>query len=133
MCLAALHCTVVVHQQCTKWHDQFIKKKVFQKVYWALLYDSRCKDFKGRLCTRWLGPYEVDTIYDNGTIKLTTIDGSQTYLFTNGHRLRLPHKPLTRDSFISHIVSYSSYHLAEGEESTPTPSTTYFVLPYLNK
>ena len=63
-------------------------------------------------------------VYNNGTIILTTIDGSQNSLFPSGHRLWLHHKPLNRDSFISHIVSYFDYHLVEGEDSTPSPPTT---------
>ena len=97
---------------------------MFQKGDWDLLYDLRFKDFKGKLCTRWLGPYDVDTLYDNGISKLTTIDGSKTSLFANGHHLRLYHKPLTRDSFISHIVIDSGYQLVGGEDCTPTPPTT---------
>ena len=50
--LASLHHTTIVQQQRTKWHDRFIKNKVFQKDVWALLYDSWFKDFKGKLHTR---------------------------------------------------------------------------------
>lgn len=38
---------------------------------------------------RWLGPYRVEIIFDNGTVKLKTIDDEETTVFTNGHRLRL--------------------------------------------
>jgi hypothetical protein len=85
--LAALHHTAIVQQQHTKWHDRFIKKKVFQKHDWTLLYDSRCKDFKGKLHTILLGPYQVETIFDNGTVELKTIDGEATIVFANGHHL----------------------------------------------
>ena len=42
-----------IQDQHARWHDKFIKKKTFQKGDWALLYDSRFKDFKGKLCSRW--------------------------------------------------------------------------------
>jgi hypothetical protein len=58
----------------TKWDDTYIKMNYFQSSDWDLLYDSRFKSFKGKLSTRWLGPYEVDTVYDNGSIKINTID-----------------------------------------------------------
>jgi hypothetical protein len=80
MRLAAIHHTDLVQQQCAKWHDKSIKKKEFQKGDWELLYGSRFKYFKGKLCTIWLGPYEVDIVFDNGTIRLITIDGSQISL-----------------------------------------------------
>ena len=99
--LTYLHHTSLIQQQRTKWHDHFMKRKEFQKGNWALLYDSRFKDFKGKIYTRWLGPYEVDTIFDNCIVKLITIDDSHTPLFSNGHDLRLYHQPLSKDSFIS--------------------------------
>ena len=87
-CLAAMDQTVLIHQQRSNWHDQFIKKKVFCEGDWALLYDSRFKrEFKGKLCTRWLGPYLVDRVFDNGTVCLLTIDENCAPLFDNGHRM----------------------------------------------
>jgi hypothetical protein len=66
--------TTLIQEQRTKWHDKYLKKKKFQQGYWALLYDSRFKNFKGKLTTRWMGPYKIDTIYDNGSIRIKTID-----------------------------------------------------------
>jgi hypothetical protein len=40
-------------------------------------FDSKYKTFKGKLTTRWLGPYEVETVFDNGVVKIKTIDDSQ--------------------------------------------------------
>ena len=48
---AFLH-TEVVQLERNVWHDKNIKEKAFQEGYWALLYDSRFKDFKGKLMTR---------------------------------------------------------------------------------
>jgi hypothetical protein len=87
--LDAIQQTTVIQQQRSQWHDKNIKNKQFQKGNWALLYDSRFKEFQGKLRTRWLGPYEVDTIFPNGTVRLLTIDDSRTPLLVNGHRLRL--------------------------------------------
>eukprot|EP00253_Pinus_taeda_P017066 PITA_17066 len=44
---AILRTDLVQHQR-TKWHDRFIKEKKFQKGDWALLFDSKFKDFKGK-------------------------------------------------------------------------------------
>ena len=43
----------------------------------------------GKLQTRWLGPYEVNHVFDNGAIQLTTIDPVPFKLLVNGHRLKL--------------------------------------------
>ncbi len=65
-----------IQQQSAKWHDALIKKKIFHEGDWALLYDSRFQDFPGKLQTRWLGPYEIQEVHDNGTLTLATIAGS---------------------------------------------------------
>eukprot|EP00253_Pinus_taeda_P014101 PITA_14101 len=64
---AILRTDLVQHQR-TKWHDRFIKEKKFQKGDWALLFDSKFKDFKGKFQTHWLGPYEIDEFFSNGAI-----------------------------------------------------------------
>ena len=92
--------------------------KKFEKGDWALLYDSRFKDFKGILCTRWLGPYEFNIVFDNGTMNLVTIESVRTPLLPNGHRLRLYHKPTSKDSFIN-VVTYSHLHITGEEENSP--------------
>ena len=87
-----------------------MKKKVFCEGDWALLYDSRFKrDFKGEIRTRWLGPYQIDRVFDNGTVRLVTIGEDHTPLFANGHTLRLYHKPISRDAFISQVAADSGY------------------------
>jgi hypothetical protein len=50
--------TKTLQQQCACWRDRFIKDKHFQPGDWALMFDSIFQDFKGKLTTRWLGPYE---------------------------------------------------------------------------
>lgn len=43
--------TDLVQQQKATWHDKFIKKKEFAPGDWALLFDSRFKNFQGKLTT----------------------------------------------------------------------------------
>ena len=82
-----------------------------------LLYDSKLKrDFKGKLSTSWLGPYLVDMVFDNGTVRLVTIDENRAPLFANGHRLQLYRKPISKDAFISQITADPDYRLAQGQE-----------------
>ena len=100
--LVAVDQTMLIQQQRSNWHDRFIKKKVFCEGDWELLYDSRFKrDFKGKLRIRWMGPYLVDRVFDNGTVRLVTIDENRAPLFANGHRLRLYHEPISKDAFTS--------------------------------
>eukprot|EP00253_Pinus_taeda_P014563 PITA_14563 len=95
--LYAIHQTTMIQQQRTRWHDKTIKHKQFRKGNCALLCNSRFENFQGKLRTRWLGPYEVDTIFPNGTVRLLTIDDSRTPLLVNGYLLRLYQQPISKE------------------------------------
>ena len=81
---ALLH-TKVIQLLRKIWHDKNIKEKKFQEGDWAFLYDYRYKDFKGKLRTRWLGPYVVERCHDNGFVQIRTIDEQAIPLLVNGH------------------------------------------------
>ena len=70
---ALLH-TEVVQLKRNVWHEKNIKEKASQEGYWVFLYDSRFKYFKGKLMTRWLGPYIVEKCFENGGIQIGTVD-----------------------------------------------------------
>ena len=81
-------------------HDKCIKEKKFQEGDWALLFDSKFKYFQGKFQTHWLGPYEIDKIFSNGAVRIKTIDEFRTPLIVNGHRLKVYHKPLSKEDFV---------------------------------
>ena len=99
----ALQHIMLVQIQWKKWHDKFIKKKEFQIGDWALLFDFCYKNFKGKLTTCWLGPYEIVTAFENGFVRIKTIDDSNISFVLNGHRLRLYHKPISKCDFLQDI------------------------------
>ena len=68
-----------------------------------MLYDSRYKYFKGKLRTRWLGPYVVERCHDNGSGQIRTIDEESIPLLVNGHRLKIYKRPLSKQEFIDDI------------------------------
>ena len=47
-----------------------------------------------------MGPYEVVTAFDNGSVKIKTIDGSEISFVVNGHRLRIYHQSTSKQDFI---------------------------------
>ena len=96
---ALLH-SKVVQLQRKIWHDRHLNEKQFQPRDWVLLYDSRYKDFKGNLRTRWLGPYAVEKCNDNGSVLIRTIDEEAIPMLVNGNRLKIYRKPLSRQEFI---------------------------------
>ena len=92
------------------------------------------KDFKENICTRWLGPYEVDTIFDNGTIKLIEFDELQTSLLATVHHLQLYHKTYFKDSSF-HTISDSNLQTVggRGESSYVTNHLIHFSFIHLKK
>lgn len=93
----------LIQQKWAKWHDIYIKKKQFKKGGWALLYDSKFKNFKGKFNTHQPGPYEIDKVFDNGSVQVKTIDYGNVTFLVNGHRLKLYQKPQSEE-FLEEIV-----------------------------
>ena len=93
----------MIQQQRKPWHDTFIREKRYKEGDWALLYDSKFKDFKAKLRTIWLGPYYIDTCYENGSVKIKTIDTKKNPMLINGHRLKIYKKPLSKDEFVKYL------------------------------
>ena len=54
----------------------------------VLLYDNRHKDFPGKLHTRWLGPFRVGQIFENGSLQLQDLQGQWLDTRVNGSRVK---------------------------------------------
>jgi hypothetical protein len=90
----------------------------------VLLYDSKFQDFPGKLQTWWLGPYKINEVHDNRIVTLSTIDGSKSPFWFNGHRLRLYHRPPLEESFYQEVSKDPTVQILagwEGNIDTPTP------------
>ena len=112
---------MIIQNQRKTWHDKFVNQNQFNNGDWALLFDSRFKIFKGKLTTRLMGPYEVVTTFDNGSVKIKTIDGSEISFVVNGHRLRLYHQSTSKQDFIQNVLHQNEMELVEGEAILPPP------------
>ena len=99
---ALLHIEVVQLQRKI-WHHRNIREKQFQERDWELLYDSRYKDFKGKLRTRWLGLYTMEKCNDNGSVMIRTIDDEAIPMLFNGHQLKVYKIPLSKREFIEDL------------------------------
>lgn len=95
----ALKRTGLVKQQRSGWHDKYIKKSKFHPGDWALPLDSKLKNFQGKFHTHYLGPYEVENVFDNGVIRIKSIYEEKIPLLLNGNWLRLFEKPLKKEQF----------------------------------
>jgi hypothetical protein len=65
-----------------------------------------------------MGPYEIETVFDNGIVKFITIDDARTPLLANGHRLRLYHHLTSRDSFTKHVADNSDFEIISARDSS---------------
>jgi len=46
-----------------------------------------------------LGPYKIEKCYDNGSVKIRTIDEGGISLLVNGFKIKIYSKPLSREEF----------------------------------
>ena len=68
-----------------------------------------------------MGPYEVVTTFDNGSVKIKPIHGLEVSFIVNGHRLRLYHQPTSRQDFVQNVLQHKEMELIEEEVIPPPP------------
>ena len=93
---------------------------MFQKRDWELLFDSKFKDFKANFTTHWLGPYEIEDIFDNGAVKIKKIDEASVSFVVNGHSLKVYNKPINKEDFMRKISTDTDLELM-GQHSNMPP------------
>ena len=84
---------VIQHQEIQKhqqkaWHDRSIKNKNLSVGDLALLYNSRVKGKPKKLHTKWMGPYVVDKIHANGSVRQNILQGIVVQKLVNGSQLK---------------------------------------------
>ena len=84
----ALQHTYLQQAQRKKAYDKKLKRADIQAEDWVLLYDNRFNKFPGKLHTRWLGPYKVVNVWDNGSLQLQDMEGEDLPTRTNGARVK---------------------------------------------
>ena len=75
-------------QQQKAWHNRNIRYKNLLVGYLALLYNSRVKGKPKKLHTKWMGPYVVEEIHTNGSVRLKTLQALVFQKLVNGARLK---------------------------------------------
>jgi hypothetical protein len=69
-----------------------LKKKEFKEGDKVLPYNSRFKIFgKGKLQSKWDGPYIVHSVLSNGAVTIMDVKGDQ--FMVNGQRLKVYYEP----------------------------------------
>lgn len=103
----------LVQNQRKKWHDVHLRSKTFEPGKRVLLYDSRYNNFLGKFQIKWMGPYQIQQVFQNGTVQLQSIDGSDSTFRVNGYRLREYHKTVSREHFMRRRKPSSGQPLRE--------------------
>jgi transposase InsO family protein len=82
----------IYKERIKRWYDERLKKKEFKEGDKVLLYDSRFKTFgKGKMQSKWDGPYVVHSVLSNGAITIMDIQGDQ--FMVNGQWLKVYYEP----------------------------------------
>ena len=129
----AYHSARIYKDRTKRWHDKRIKLKEFKPGDKVLLFNSRVKLFgRGKLQSKWKGPYVVVHASSHGAVTLQDEDGK---LFkVNGQRLKVFHTPYNPseefdtinlvefDAFQTlHLKPQAQNHLHMGEPLAPDP------------
>ena len=83
------------------------------------MFDSKFKDFQGKIQTHWLGPYEIEEILNNRAVRIGTIDGSKIPLLVNGHWLKIYQKLISREELIKIFQNNFEMKLVKKNSSSP--------------
>jgi transposase InsO family protein len=82
----------IYKERIKRWYDKRLKKREFKEEDKVLLYNSRFKTFrKGKLQSKWDGPYVVHSVLSNGVVTIMDMKGDQ--YMVNGQRLRVYYEP----------------------------------------
>ena len=86
------HNSKLYKERTKRWHDKRIKIKEFNPGDKVLLFDSRVKLFgKGKLRSKWNGPYSVLASSSHGAVTLQDEEGN--VFKANGQRLKIYLEP----------------------------------------
>jgi hypothetical protein len=84
--------TSIYKERIKRWYDKRLKKKAFKEGDKVLVYNSRFKTFgKGKLQSKWDGPYIVHLVHSNGVVTIMDVKGDQ--FMVNGQRLKVYYEP----------------------------------------
>jgi hypothetical protein len=88
MRLKAYENASIYKERIKRWYDKRLKNKEFKEGDKVPVYNSRFKTFgKGKLQSKWGGPYVVHSVLSNGAVTIIDIKGDQ---FTvNGQQLKV--------------------------------------------
>nr|GEY24771.1 hypothetical protein [Tanacetum cinerariifolium] len=78
--------SLIYKEKTKRIHDSKIKNHVFNFGDRVLLFNSRLKNFSGKLKARWSGPFTIAKVFPYGMVELSQANGPNFKV--NGHRVK---------------------------------------------
>ncbi|XP_074591685.1 uncharacterized protein LOC141847526 [Curcuma longa] len=100
----------IYKEKTKKFHDKHILQREFHIGDKVLLYNSRLRLLKGKLRSRWDGPYVVTNTFYYGVVEIQKISTGRTFK-VNGHRLKQFHEVL-KESLVEEVNLYDAIYLS---------------------
>ncbi|CAN6691834.1 unnamed protein product [Malus baccata var. baccata] len=100
----------IYKEKTTAFHDKMLRGKTFEIGQRVLLFNSRLHLFRGKLRSKWVGPFVVTNLFVHGAVQIKSLRTGQE-LKVNGHRL----KPYY-ENFVEHVVEDIPLHAVGSKE-----------------
>ncbi|XP_047951627.1 uncharacterized protein LOC125196985 [Salvia hispanica] len=71
------------------WHDKNLRVKELHVGQKVLLFQSRLKLMPGKLKSKWIGPYTIVGLRENGAIEIQGSASNSIPFLVNGHRVKV--------------------------------------------
>ncbi|GJW15669.1 reverse transcriptase domain-containing protein [Tanacetum coccineum] len=78
--------SLIYKEKTKRIHDAKIKNPTFSTLVFVSFFNSRLSIFKGKLKSRWSGPFTVVQVFPYGTVELSQNSGPNFKV--NGHRIK---------------------------------------------
>ncbi|XP_057802991.1 uncharacterized protein LOC131018283 [Salvia miltiorrhiza] len=69
------------------WHDKNLQGKTFTVGQKVLLFQSKLRLMTGKLKTKWIGPFVIQSVCPHGAFEIRSLDTAKTFT-VNGQRLK---------------------------------------------
>lgn len=90
------------------WHDKHLRRMNFRPGQLVLKYNGRNEIKPGKFKVRWLGPFWVREVGDNGSIKLENLDGSLILEAINGSKLKPYQERKEKNTIAINMLGYAT-------------------------
>lgn len=78
------------------------------------------KYFKAKFTIHWLVPCEIEEIFDNGVVKIRTIDETSILFVVNGHKLKVNNKLINKEDFMKIISTDTDLEIMGQHSNMPS-------------